>query len=224
MLICGIDEAGRGPIIGNMVMAGVLVDEEGAESLKSVGVRDSKLLSQKKRVQLFSKITAIAKKYKIISIAPEEIDAAVQSDTLNLNWLEAHVSAKIINELKPDKVIIDSPSNNVVAYKRYLMKLLDRRDIDAAVEHKADLNHVECAAASILAKVVREQEIETIKKRVGDFGSGYLTDPKTLKFLEENYEKHQELFRKSWKPYKRQAAGRGQAKLGSYGGDNYGKG
>ena len=199
-----------------MVMAGVLVDEEGAESLKSIGVKDSKLLSQRKRVVLFKKIVAVARKYRIIVLEPKEIDDALESDDLNLNWLEAHASAKIINELKPDKVIIDSPSNNVVNYKRYLMKLLDNKKTEAIVEHKADVNHVECSAASILAKVTREQEIERIKKEVGDFGSGYLTDPKTVKFFDENADAFPEIFRKTWAPYKKKQHMKNQRKMGEF--------
>ncbi len=216
MLVCGIDEAGRGPLIGPMVMAGVLVDEEGSESLRSMGVKDSKLLSQNRRVALYKRIIPVVKKYKIIVIEPKEIDAALNSDDLNLNWLEAHTSAQIINELKPEKMIIDCPSNNVIAYKRYLMKLLDNKKIEAVVEHKADVKYVECSAASILAKVTREEEIESIKKRVGDFGSGYLTDPKTIKFFEKNAEKHHEIFRKTWAPYRKRLDGRNQSKMSDF--------
>ncbi len=214
VLTCGIDEAGRGPIIGPMVMAGVIVDEEGSESLRSIGVKDSKLLSIGRMRKLFDKITGISTKYKIVIIPPAEIDAALESDTLNLNWLEAHKSADIINSLKPQKAIIDSPSNNVVNYKRFLMKLLENKSIEVFVEHKADLNHIECGAASILAKVTRENQIEELKKKIGeDFGSGYLTDPKTTAFLEKNYEKHHEIFRKTWMPYKRAAGNKTQSKL-----------
>ena len=121
-----------GPIIGPMVMCGVLTDEEGAEQLKKIGAKDSKLLSPKQREQLFGKIIKIVKDYKIVIVSPAEIDASVQSDDgMNLNWLEAHKSAEIINTLKPDKIIIDSPSNNVKNYKKYLMELLkkDRKSV-----------------------------------------------------------------------------------------------
>ncbi len=219
MLVCGIDEAGRGPLIGPMVMAGVLVDEEGSESLKSLGVKDSKLLSQKIRVALYKRIVSVVKKYKIVVLEAAEIDAALNSDDLNLNWLEAHTSAKIINGMKPDKAIIDCPSTNVVAYKRYLMKLLDNKKIDAVVEHKADVNYVECSAASILAKVTREEEIERIKKEVGDFGSGYLTDPKTIKFFDENFEKHHGVFRKTWAPYRKKLGMKKQRKMSDFRGE-----
>lgn len=217
MLICGIDEAGRGPIIGPMVMAGVLVDEEGGESLKSIGVKDSKLLTIGMMRGLFDNIKGIAIRHKIVVIQSSEIDAALESDSLNLNWLEAHKSAEIINALKPEKAIIDSPSNNVVNYKRYLVKLLDNKHIEVAVEHKADLNHVECGAASILAKVTREDEIEKIKKKIGkNFGSGYPSDPITKAFMEKNFDRHPEIFRKSWAPYKRAAGSRGQRKIGEF--------
>ena len=218
MLICGIDEAGRGPIIGPMVMAGVLVDEEGSESLKSIGVKDSKLLTIGRMRKLFDKIKGTAIRHKIVVIQPSEIDAALESDSLNLNWLEAHKSAEIINFLKPEKAIIDSPSNNIVNYKRYLVKLLDNKGIDVSVEHKADLNHVECGAASILAKVTREDEIEKIKKKIGDnFGSGYPSDPLTKSFLEKNLDRHPEIFRKSWMTYKRAAGSRGQKRIDDFG-------
>ncbi len=217
MLICGIDEAGKGPVIGPMVMAGVLVDEEGSASLKAIGVKDSKLLTIGMMRKLYGKIKKIASKYKIVVISPQEIDAALESEELNLNWLEAHKSAEIINALKPQKAIIDSPSNNVANYKRYLMKLLDNKQIDVAVEHKADLHHVECGAASILAKVTREDEIERIKKRIGaNFGSGYPSDPVTKAFLEKSISKHPEIFRKSWATYKKAQAVGGQKSLGHW--------
>lgn len=204
-----------------MVMAGVLTDEEGAAELKKAGVKDSKLLSPGQRQQLFGKIVKIVKDYKIVIVSPAEIDASVKSDDgMNLNWLEAHKSAEIVNALKPEKIIIDSPSNNVVNYKKYLMKLLDNRKIEAVVEHKADVNHVECSAASILAKVTRDGEVEKIKKVVvEDFGSGYLSDPKTIAFFDKYFEVYPDIFRKSWAPYRDKVDGKSQRKLGDFGED-----
>ena len=217
-LVVGIDEAGRGPIIGPMVMCGVLTDEAGAAKLKKIGAKDSKLLSPKERERLFKEIVKVVKDYKVIIISPAEIDASVQStEGMNLNWLEAHKSAEIVNALKPDKIIIDSPSNNVDNYKKYLVKLLDNKKIEAVVEHKADVNHVECSAASILAKVTRDAEVEKIKKVVvEDFGSGYLSDPKTIEFFGKHFETYPDIFRKSWAPYKDKVDGKKQRKLGDF--------
>jgi len=160
-------------------------------------------LTRKEREYLYKKILKISDKYKIIITQPQEIDKAVHGhDGLNLNKLEAKKSAEILNEFEPDKVIIDCPSNNINSYKVYLKKLLKNKKIDLLLEHKADVNHPVVSAASILAKVTRDTEIELLKKQIGiDFGSGYLTDPKTVEFLKNNFENYPELFRKSWFPY-----------------------
>ena len=203
-----------------MVMAGVLTDEAGAAELKKIGAKDSKLLSPRQREQLFGRIVKIVKDYKIVIISPAEIDASVKSDDgMNLNWLEAHKSAEIINSLNPppEKIIIDSPSNNVKNYEKYLMRLLKNKKIEAVVEHKADVNYVECSAASILAKVTRDEEIEKIKKVVvDDLGSGYLADPKTIEFFDKYFEVYPDIFRKSWAPYRKRLSGKWQKKLGDF--------
>ena len=126
--VLGIDEAGRGPVIGPMVIAGIMINEEDEYLLEEA--KDSKLVLHKKRLQLDKKFKENDKiDYKIIVIEPEIIDAAVLSGELNLNWLEAHKQAEIINELQPDKAIIDCPSINCEAYEKYLRNLLDKKDI-----------------------------------------------------------------------------------------------
>ena len=203
-LICGIDEAGRGPVIGPLVMCGLVIKEEDEKELVRLKVKDSKLLTKNKREFLFDKIEDVSEKYKIVVVEPPEIDRAVHyHDGLNLNKLEARKSADILNELNPDKSIIDAPSNNIKSYKRYLMRFIKNKDIEIILEHKADFNYPVVSAASILAKVTRDNEIEKIKKQIGiDFGSGYMTDPKTVEFLKNNFEKYEQIFRKSWFPYK----------------------
>ena len=94
MLICGIDEAGRGPVIGPLVMAGVLIDEKYEYKLKKLGVKDSKLLTKEKREYLFKKILDTVKKYKIISLTPDVVDEHLKSNKSNLNILEAKIITK----------------------------------------------------------------------------------------------------------------------------------
>lgn len=202
MLICGIDEAGRGPIIGPLVMCGVLIEEKDEQLLRKIKVKDSKLLTREQREELYGKIIKIAANYKIMVISPKEIDHAVgKNDGLNLNWLEADKSAEILNDLKPEKAFIDAPGNNIPSYRNYLSKKLKSR-IELVLEHKADLNYPVVSAASILAKVTRDKEIDRIKSQIEiDIGSGYLTDPKTTEFLNTNFENYPEIFRKSWFPY-----------------------
>ena len=214
-LICGIDEAGRGPVLGPLVMCGLLIIDKDEKQLVRLGVKDSKLLTKKKREFLFDKIKDISYKAEIIVINPDEIDHAVNNhDGLNLNKLEARKTADIINLLKPDKAIVDAPSNNIKSYKQYLFELIKNKKIELVLEHKADLNYPVVSAASILAKVTRDAEVGRIKKKIKiDFGSGYMTDPKTVKFLEKYYEKHPDLFRKSWFPYQNMLNKKFQSKL-----------
>jgi ribonuclease HII len=214
-LICGLDEAGRGPVIGPLVMCGLMVKEGDEKELVKLKVKDSKLLTKKKREFLFDKIKNISYKYEVVVIGPDEIDKAVNNhDGLNLNKLEARKSAEIINTLKPDKVIIDAPSNNIKSYKEYLSGYIKNRKIELKLEHKADLKYPVVSAASIIAKVTRDNEIEKIKKRIKvDFGSGYMSDPKTVAFLERHYETYPDLFRKSWFPYKDIVSKKFQRKL-----------
>ena len=216
VVVCGIDEAGRGPVIGPMVMAGVIIEEADIPMLKKLGVKDSKQLSPKSRESLYPDIIKAVIGHQIVIISPQEIDNALFSDDLNLNWLEAHKAADIINTLRPDKAVIDSPSTNCVAYARYLRKLLNNKHIELVCAHKADVNFPEVSAASILAKVTRDQEMAEIQKKYGDAGPGYSSNLITQKFIRENWEKHPEIFRKSWETYKHQERNKFQKSLDGF--------
>lgn len=201
MKVLGIDEAGRGPVIGPLIIGGVMI-EEGNENLID-GVKDSKLLSHKKRIELDKKIKENAE-FMIIEVSPKEIDDAVNSDTLNLNWLEAQKQSQIINALNPDKAIIDCPSPNCKAYENYLRELIVNKKVKLIVEHKADVNYPVCSAASIIAKVQREYCMDEIKSQYGNTGPGYPANAVTQKFISENWDKHPDIFRKSWSTFKNQ--------------------
>ena len=216
MLICGIDEAGRGPVIGPLVICGVLVDESGEASLRSIDVKDSKLLTPKQREILFTKIKKIVRKYEILIISPQEIDMAVKGDAGdNLNWLEAKKSVEIIKKLYPDRAILDCPSPNLKAYRERLHEMLKNKT-EIIAEHKADVKYAVVSAASILAKVTRDEEIKKLEKKYGKLGSGYPADPVTHKFLQENFNRHPEIFRHSWSTMKKLKKGVGQSKLGEF--------
>jgi len=194
-------------------MCGILIEEKDEARLKKLGVKDSKLLSPKRRKEMFPEILAIAKSYQVIIISAEQIDAALNSPDLNLNWLEAITSAKIINELKPDTAILDCPSTNIQAYKEYVENLLEVKT-EIISEHKADENYPVVSAASIIAKVTRDEEIEKIKEKYNiQFGSGYPADPRTKEFIKKYYQKYPKIFRKTWSTYKKVAAAKTQSTL-----------
>lgn len=215
--VAGIEEAGRGPVIGPMVMCGVLVEEKDEAKLKSIGAKDSKLLTPKTREILFDQIISMVKKYEVIIVSAQEIDDALNDPNLNLNKLEALTSAKIIDKLNPEKVIVDCPSNNTKAYSSELRGYLQNKKVEIISEHKADVRYPVVSAASIIAKVTRDREIEKIKKKIGvDFGSGYPADEKTQLFLKKNWDKFPELFRKTWSSYKKYIVAKKQKKLGEF--------
>ncbi len=202
MKLVGIDEAGRGCIIGPLVICGAMIEEDQQDSLKKLGVKDSKLLTPKVREKL-EQILPQHVQFHIIEVSPQDVDAAVLSETTNLNWLEADKTIEILKVLNPDRAIVDCPSPNLVAYHQYLTSDLPD-SIIVQPEHKADLNHPIVAAASILAKVRRDTRIAEIRERVGeDFGSGYISDPKTKGFLQEYWATYPSIFRKSWAPYRK---------------------
>jgi len=217
MNVLGVDEAGRGCVVGPLVICGAMIDEKKEDTLKELGVKDSKLLTPLQRERIAKELPKHVK-YQLIIIPPKEIDENVLSETgANLNWLEADKTVELINMMSPEKALIDCPSNNTKAYHEYIAERLMAKSVEFKTEHKADSKYLIVGAASILAKVARDAEIEKLKKHVGeDFGSGYMADPKTAAFLKKNWDKHPEIFRHSWTPYQVLAGMKKQKKIGEY--------
>lgn len=203
MIALGIDEAGRGPLIGPMIIAGLCFRSEDLRLLRELGVRDSKLLSPQAREKLFDEIMKLAQRKVIYKISAREIDEAVFS-SLKITGLEAKYMAKIVEETDPEAVYIDSPLRDTSKFLS-LIKLHLKKDYQIVCEIKADLKYVQVAAASIVAKVIRDSEIKELHKKYGDFGSGYPSDPRTIAFVKRMIEKGVmiEEIRRSWKSLKK---------------------
>jgi ribonuclease HII len=206
--------------MGPLVVAGVLMKQENLSALAQLGVKDSKLLTPKKREALSPEIMRLAEKHVIFKLQPCEIDRAVESQRRlhKLNRLEADTMAKIVTALEPDVAYVDAAD---VLEKRFALQIQEAAVFKTQVvaEHKADKNHAVVSAASILAKVERDQEAARLRGEFGDFGSGYLTDPKTKQFLNGWLKTHADFpdcVRKSWKPAKeaKNARGTTQTTLG----------
>jgi len=207
VLVCGVDEAGRGCVIGPLVVAGVLVKEENLQALRQLGVKDSKLLTAKKREELAPEILKLAENHFVVKLSPTEIDRVVDSGRKlhKLNRLEAETMAQIINELKPDEAYVDAAD---VLEERFKHHIQERLTINTVItsKHKADKIYPAVSAASIIAKVTRDNEIAALTAQHGDFGSGYLHDPKTMTFLKQLLKtngEYPDFVRKSWKPAKK---------------------
>lgn len=219
MLIAGVDEAGRGCVIGPLVVAGVAVQVENLQLLAELGVRDSKLLTAEKREALYPEILKLSKKHHIIKVPPFEIDKVVRSERRlhKLNRLEAQTMAKIIEVLKPDEAYVDAADVLEVRFGNHIKECLTIKT-KVLSEHKADRTYPVVSAASIIAKVERDREIAKLTLKYGDFGSGYLTDEKTMVFLKRLLDvegDYPSCVRKSWEPARRAKSDHGsvQTKL-----------
>jgi len=219
MLVAGVDDAGRGCVIGPLVIAGVLMKEEDLPKLVQLGVKDSKLLSPRRRGVLAVEIKKTVEKFSVAKLSPKEIDKVVLEGRKlrKLNWLEARTMAKVIETLRPDVAYVDASD---VLEERFKQDILDCLSFKLKVisEHKADRNYPIVSAASIIAKVERDREIAELARTHGDFGSGYPSDPRTVHFLKRCLEKscdYPDFVRRSWKPAKKAKSERdsGQATL-----------
>ena len=194
MDILGVDEAGRGSVLGPMVIAGVIVPEKMEKVLDRMGVKDSKRLAPNRRVILSRKLRKMFE-YDMIVISAREIDE-MRADGINLNEIEKNAMEELILRLKPERAIVDAVD---VKAERFQENLRNDTGLDVIAEHKADDNYIQVSAASIIAKAERDAQIAEINKQSGGIGSGYPSDPTTKKFLSNyTYDEMPDFVRRSW--------------------------
>lgn len=201
MQICGIDDAGRGSMLGPLVIAGISLDKRKLRKLSSLGVKDSKKLSPKQREEFYKKIIDVVDDYYITKISPRSIDASVKKHCLN--GLEATYMAKIVSKLNADTSYVDSCDVNPTRFGKEISHQSNNHKIKSY--HHADSRFVIVSAASILAKVTRDKAIAKLRQN-HNLGSGYPSDTITVKFVTDYYKKNHSMptfVRKSWKPVQR---------------------
>ena len=184
--IAGIDEAGRGPLIGPLVVCGALFEQETIHDLNDLRVKDSKMLTPRRRTQLIEPIKKLASKIELRSISASEIDR-LRGQKVNLNEIEVRAFVSIAQALKPSLLFLDAAD---VKAQRFGIAVSERSGLSklgckVVSEHKADSKYPVVSAASIVAKVERDKAIKRLHEEFGDFGSGYPSDPKTIKFVRD---------------------------------------
>jgi len=201
-MICGVDEAGKGPVLGPLVVAAVAVDN--AKDIENLGIKDSKQLTPAKRKEL-ADIIKNKFSFAIEIIEAERVDEYRRQN--KLNDLNREAFEKLISKLDPNVAYVDAADVNEHRFgKQIKEKLTNEKDTDVISMHKADAKIDVVAAASIIAKETRENEIMKLKKEIGDFGSGYPSDERTIKFLKSFYADNGKWptgTRKSWKTVER---------------------
>jgi len=202
-LLGGIDESGRGCLVGNLVVAGVSVTRERVGDLKEMGVRDSKLLSPRQREALYGEIVKVSERVCSTRIPPDEIDFVVMTGRKyrKLNYLEALYFARVADQLGASHVTVDASDTSPVRFRDTITHNMKSRCRVVAF-HKADRDYPVVSAASVVAKVERDRAVKELRERYGDFGSGYPSDPRTRAFFTDMMRDGRDLpffVRKSWK-------------------------
>ncbi len=200
MKVLGVDEAGRGPVIGSMFIGGFMAEEEDVE-LEDLDVKDSKKLSDKKREGLRSQLEQYGEVF-LKEVTASEVDEL--REVMSLNEIEIQAFADVIERADPDKVIVDLPEPNAERFVSKLKRELPQKfaDREFVAEHEADDKYPVVSAASIAAKSARENHVEELHQKYGyDFKSGYPHDKPTIEFLETYFDEKGEMppeTRMSW--------------------------
>lgn len=195
--VLGLDEAGRGCVIGPLVVAGVLICAGHHRRLLELGVRDSKRLTRAQRDRLAAQIEQLADRIVTVEIEPSDLED-------NLTEVELGAMGQIIRESKAEQVYLDLPVGPL-ARERFTQALrasVGTWRFELVAENKADAKYPVVSAASIIAKVYRDRAIERLRQEYGDFGWGYPAEPKTRAFLKEFYERtgrFPECVRRKWR-------------------------
>lgn len=203
--VIGIDEAGRGPVIGPLVICVYVIEQEKHQMLKTMGAKDSKLLSKHQRENLYPKLKEIAADIKLKHMSAAEIDETRKNFSLNV--IEQRIMLNLAKKvkLKPEIIYIDAADVNEKRFGSVFQ--IEFPDAKIVSKHQADKHYPVVSAASIIAKVERDRAVKSLSSKLGvDIGSGYPADPKTKKFLKDYFSKHKTFppfVRESWDTAKR---------------------
>ena len=212
-MLCGVDEAGKGAVLGPMVVAAAGIADSAI--IDSFGIRDSKLLSPKRREEIFTILSAVCE-YHVVYISPAEIDLALPVVSLNLVVARAH--AACVAALSPKTAYLDACDVNAARFADTVLHLLPT-PCEIIAEHRADNSHTIVGAASIIAKVLRDRSIHELREEYGDIGSGYPSDKKTVRFLTDyirEYGVPPPCARMSWKTISALLSAEGQSSLSDF--------
>ncbi|AJF26075.1 ribonuclease HII [Haloarcula sp. CBA1115] len=208
----GVDEAGKGPVLGSMFAAAVRADPAALPD----GVGDSKDIRPERRERLAGDIRESADAVGIAEIPVERIDA----DGTDMNTLTVDGQAEALSAVARDGLsgTVDAGDTDAARFGRRVADAVDT-DVAVTAEHGADETDPLVGAASIVAKVTRDAHVADLAEEYGDVGSGYPSDPTTRAFLADYVDRHGELpacARRSWSTCDDVLAAAEQASLGDF--------
>lgn len=209
-MFCGVDEAGRGSVMGPLVVGAVFVEDD--EALRGIGVKDSKKLTPKQRESMYDEIDGSAK-WTVVIASAADID--LRRKEMSLNDVELHMFAEAVNTYERSAVYADCPDVNEGKFSARLGFLCP--DAEIIAKHKADDSYPVVSAASIMAKVTRDRMLDDIRAEFGtNIGSGYPSDHYTMDFIREWIDangKAPQHVRCSWEPVRQMLSVKATKKL-----------
>jgi len=198
-MICGVDEAGKGSVLGPMVIAAVECEE--MDELTALGVADSKKLTKESRERI-NKTIRERFQYSLVIRTAQEIDSLRQTMTMNEIVAQAHAEA--VDALSSTTAYLDACDVNEKRYETTVSSYV-KSGAKIIAKHKADVLFPPVSAASIVAKVERDSLITKLAGEHGDIGSGYPSDQVTIRYLEKYIRTHKQppfFARSSWETVK----------------------
>lgn len=218
MAVVGVDEAGKGPVLGSMFAAAVRWP---TEDPPSIAVADSKTISPDRRESIADRLRAAdGVSLEIVEVPVNRIDAP-ETD-MNTLTRGAHASAAAAIAQSGDVLRCDAADVNAERFGRRLRDALQSQGVDGLdvrAEHRADERNPVVGAASVLAKVARDAHVGDLAAEYGEIGSGYPSDPATRTFLEAYISEHGRLpdcARSSWSTSRRALAAADQRGLDEF--------
>ncbi len=200
-MFCGVDEAGRGPVMGPLVVCALFITDD--TCLKEIGVKDSKKLTPKARERMYDEIMEAAGDVSLVIASASDIDERMA--VMSLNEIELRMFADAVRKRSVTAVYADCPDVNEMRFSSELSSLTGGNTVIG--KHKADDTYPVVSAASIIAKVTRDRMIHEISEKFGtDIGSGYPSDRKTMDFITQWIRKNGSAppdTRNSWEPVKK---------------------
>ena len=178
--VLGIDEAGRGSLVGPLVVGGFCAPEERLGELVELGAKDPKALTPAARERVFAGLGSIGTPIHVV-LSPRMVDGAVRHG--GLNDLEVTAFARIVRALAPEVAYVDACDPNERRFGSRVARLAGG-GTRVIARHHADRDFPVVGAASVVAKVRRDRAVARLRAQLGDnLGSGYPSDDRTIRFV-----------------------------------------
>ena len=210
---CGVDEAGRGSVMGPLVVGAVFVESDAP--LTEIGVRDSKKLTPRARERMYDLIVGAAQ-WRVVVATAEDVDA--RRKAMSLNEVELRMFAEAVSDAGTGTVYADCPDVNEASFTLRLGALVPGATVIA--KHKADDTYPVVSAASIVAKVTRDRMMDDIRAEFGvNIGSGYPSDHYTMDFISDWIRRNGKAprhVRCSWEPVRQMLSERANTKISDW--------